>query len=139
MKKSSRFFTLLVPALMLGAVITGPVSAQDKAKDAKAMPAAKVEKGKATMTVLVENDKLRAYETRYKPGDVNMSVPNSYRVVRTLQGGTLLRTYPDGKTEKVELKTGMVRYNEPAKGGGPQYTTKNLGKSDIVQYIVALK
>ena len=104
--------------------------AQEKAK------AAKAEAGKASIKVLAENEKARAFEVRFKPGDENTSVPSSsFRVVRALKGGTLMRTYTDGKTEKSEYKDGEVRINPPA----PQFTTKNVGKSEIVLYVVVLK
>ena len=113
--------------------------AQDKAKDAKAAPAAKAEKGQATQNVLLENAKVIVREIRYKPDDLNTNVPRNGRVVRALTSGTLMRTYPDGKTQNVEFKAGDVRFNEPVVGAGPQYTTKNVGKSELVLYIVELK
>ena len=141
MKKSVRLFMgLLVSACMLAGIVTGPAMAQDKAKDAKAAPAAKSEKGKSTAKVLLDNDKVRVIERTYKPGDTNEEAPtSSYRVNHTLKGGTLERTYADGKKEKIELKTGMVRYLEPAKGPGGKYTTKNIGNTEIVSFVVVLK
>jgi len=128
MKYLTRLFvSLVVPAFILAGMAVNPAAAQDKAK---------AEKGKSAMKVLAENDKLRAYEARFKPGDENLSVPSSAtRVVRALKGGTLLRTYADGKTEKVEWKTGDVRINAPS----GQYTAKNVGKTEIVLYVVLLK
>jgi hypothetical protein len=110
--------------------------AQDKAK---AAPAAKAEKGQATQSVLLENAKVIVREIRSKPGDVNTTVPRNGRVVRALTSGTLMRIYPDGKTQNVEFKAGDVRFNEPVVGTTPQYTTKNVGKSELVLYIVELK
>ncbi|HTO49121.1 MAG TPA: hypothetical protein VML91_15895 [Burkholderiales bacterium] len=123
MKTSVRTLVgLLVSALMLAGVAANQATAQ--------------EKGTASMTVLAENDKARAFEIRFKPGDENASVPSSnWRVARALQGGTQLRTYPDGKTEKVEWKAGEVRIVGPAGA----YTTKNIGKGDLVLYVVVLK
>lgn len=98
---------------------------------------AKAEKGKATRTVLIDNDKVQVFEVQYKRGDENLAVPSSsLRVVRALKGGTLQRIYADGKTEKVEWKTGEARVNEPTKVG---YNTRNIGKSDIHLYVVVLK
>jgi len=117
--------------VLLGAFLTPPALAQEKGKEASA------EKGKATTTVLLENDKVRVQEIRFKPGDENTAVPSSnFRVVRALRGGTLMRTYDDGKTEKVEYKTGQVRMNEPSSVG---FKAKNVGKTDIILYIVVLK
>jgi hypothetical protein len=134
MKKFFRAF--LVPAIALAAAIAIPAVAQDKAK----APAAKAEKGKATIKVLLENDKVRVYETTYRPGDVNTEVPTAYyRINRTMRDATIERTYADGKKEKIELKAGTVRMLEPAKPGAPSYTVQNIGKGDHVSYIVLLK
>jgi hypothetical protein len=89
--------------------------------------------------VLLENDKVRAFETRYKPGDENSNVPREGRVIRALTSGTLMRTYADGKTERIEWKAGDVRYNPPITGPVPQYTTKSVGASDLVLYVVVMK
>ncbi len=138
MKESFRFsMGLWVAALMLAGAVVTPAIAQDKAKDAKAAPAANAEKGKATIKVLVDNDKFRVTEIHYRPGDVGEDDRSQFRVNRTLQGGTLERTYPDGKKERLELKTGQVRYLEPSKGGN--YTVTNVGKTSVVSYSVRLK
>jgi len=52
-----------------------------------------------------------------------------------LQGGKLLRTYADGKTDTIEWKTGEVQIQGP----GPQFTAKNVGSTEIVLYVVLLK
>jgi len=146
MKRSISLFSgLLIPAFVLA--VASPAMAQDKAKDAKAAPAAKdakaapakAEKGKSTMKVLLENDKVRVFERSYKPGDTNEEVPSgNYRVNRTIKGGTLERTYSDGKKEKIEVKEGTTRWLEPTKGG-LKYTVKNIGKTEIVSFVVVLK
>src|SRR5438132_6008754 len=116
------------------AFTTGAVMAQEKAKAEKAE---KAEKGKPVLKVLAENDKVRVFEIALKPGDENKAVPSSsFRVVRALKGGTLMRTYADGKTQKVEWKTGEARINEPDKVA---YTVKNVGKTDVMLYVVVLK
>ena len=132
MKSSARFLMgALVSALVLGAAATGHALAQDMAKDAKA------QKGAAKMTVLVDNEKVRAFEIRFQPGDVNKAVPSaSSRVVRALKGGTLLRTYASGKTQEVVWKTGEARF---VVAETEAYTTKNIGKSDLYLYVVVLK
>jgi len=124
MKQFARFFTSALVAGMLVGVAAGPAVAQDKA-------------GKASTTVLAENDKVRVQEVRFKPGDENATVATSQtRVVRALKGGTILRTYADGKTEKIEYKDGEVRINPPS---AQKFTGKNVGNSDIVLYVVVLK
>jgi hypothetical protein len=69
-------------------------------------------------------------------GESGSRVRNYYRVVRALSGGTQERTWADGKKEKIEWKTGEVRYSEPDKMA---YKAKNIGKADIVLYVVQLK
>ena len=125
-----------IGAVALAAMIATPAAAQDKGKEAKAAPA-KAEKGMAKMTTLLDNDKVKVIEVQYKPGDENKAVTSSaYRVLRALKGGTITRTYADGKTEKIQYKTGEVKFLEPYKTG---YTAKNTGKSDIHFYVVQLK
>jgi len=118
--------TVLIPAFMLGALIATPVMAQDKAK---------AEKGKATVKVLFENDKVRVVEATFKPGDEGPNVARPFRVQRVLKGGTMQRTYADGKTEKLDYKTGQVN----GAGPDPAFTPKNIGKTDVVLYVVFLK
>ena len=85
----------------------------------------------------MENDKVRVYEVLFKPGDENKAVPSANsRVIRAFKGGTLQRTYADGKTEKVEYKNGEVKFVEAVK---TPYTAKNVGKSDVHLYVVLLK
>ena len=129
--------SVLIPAFMLAGMAANSAMAQDKAKDGKAAPAAKAEKGKAVPKVVLDNDKVLVSEVTFKPGDENVSVPSSsFRIVRALKGGTLMRSYADGKTEKIEWKTGEVRMVEPT---AQKFTTKNVGKSEFVLYVVVLK
>jgi hypothetical protein len=55
--------------------------------------------------------------------------------VRAIKGGTLERDHPDGKKEKVEWKQDQVRINKPTKA----YNVKNVGKSDVVLFVVESK
>jgi hypothetical protein len=129
MRRAIRYLCTVVTAFLLVGLGTLPVAAQEKAKAAKAV----------TEKVVLENEKVIAVELRYKPGDENANVPRSARVVRALTGGTLMRTYSDGKQEKIEFKAGQVRFNPAVTGEVRQYTTKNVGKSDLVLYLVVLK
>ena len=100
--------------------------AQEKAKAAAP---------KQELKVLLENDKVRVTESRWVPGATSDSVKRLTRVTRALKGGTLQRTYPDGKTELSTYKTGEVKFFE---ADGP-YGLKNIGKSEIVLYSVSVK
>src|SRR4051812_21995226 len=92
-----RSFTasLTAVAFVLGGFAANAALAQDKKMEKAGAP-------KAAIKVLAENDKARAFETTYAPGAENNAVPRSaVRIVRALKGGTLERTYADGKKEKV--------------------------------------
>ena len=137
MKRLIRLFlSVLVPAFVLAGVAANPAMAQDKAKNAKAAPAAKAEKGKPVIKVLHEDDRVRVTETTTKPGEMGDSVVRGKRVVRYLQGGTQERNYADGKKEKVERKTGEVFVAGP---DTQKYSIKNIGKTTIVTYVVNIK
>jgi hypothetical protein len=126
MKKSIGFVaSIVVPAFILAGGLANSAMAQDKA--AKPADARKI---------LVENDKVQVTVAAYKPG-VRNDVPQSskMRVARALKGGTMERTYADGKKEKIVWKTGDVRILEP----GPAFTNVNIGKTDVELYTVVLK
>jgi len=126
MKKSLGFLVgIVVPAFIMAGSMTYSAVAQEKAAKATVKP-----------KVLLENDKVRVYEVVQTPGAENSSIPSSsYRIVRALKGGTLQRSYADGKKETVVWKTGEVRWTAPS----PAYTAKNIGKTDILLYVVQLK
>jgi hypothetical protein len=118
---------------MFGSLAAAPAEAQEKGN----ATASQNKKGSATgaQKVFVDNDKVKAFEIRYKPGEEGANVKRPTRVVRALKGGTLMRTYADGKTEKVQWKTGEVKWLGP----DPVFATKNVGKTEIVLYVVELK
>ena len=121
--------SLGVLAFALSGLMVAPALAQDKMKAEKGAP-------KATMKVLKETAKVRVYEVTFVPGAENSAIPtSSVRVVRALAGGTLQRTYADGKKENIVYKTGEVRINEVS----PAFTTRNIGKSEVRLYVVQLK
>jgi hypothetical protein len=137
MKRAAcQLLALLVSAVVSGGLITSPALAQEKAKSGT-QERKKGKQATPTQKVLLDNEKVRVLEVQYKPGDENKTVPSSSsRVVRALKGGTLLRTYADGKTQKVEWKAGEVRFLEAEKVA---YTAKNVGRSDVHLYVVVLK
>jgi hypothetical protein len=132
-----------IPVALFIAVfgIASPAAAQDKAKPAaasdKKAPAAAPDKAKSAPSnqkVIVENDKVKVFEVRYKPGEGGDARERPPRVVRALNGGTMQRTYPDGKTENVEWKTGDVKYFPKDK-----FANKNVGKGEVVLFVVETK
>lgn len=99
-----------------------------KRKPAKAAP-------KASLTEIVNNDRVRVVEVVMKPGSESDSMELPVRVTRALKGGTLTRTFAGGKSEKIKFKTGEVRYGETVS----THSVKNSGKGTIHLYSVFLK
>jgi hypothetical protein len=129
MKRSAGLLAILfVPAFMLAGVIANSAMAQEKAK-AKAAPL------KQELKVLLENDKVRVYEARSKPGAESEMRERPFRVIRYMTDATILRTNADGKTETLRRKAGEVR----AAGPDQPYKTKNVGKRTYVVYVVQPK
>ena len=115
-------------AIALSTFVLNGAIAQDK----------KMEKGAKAVTVKVitENDKVRVTEVTFAPGAKNTTIAtSSMRVVRALKGGTIERTYADGKKEKTTYKDGETRINMP----GQQFTSVNISKNAIKLYVVQLK
>jgi hypothetical protein len=134
MQTSTRVLIALAATFIFGSLAATPAAAQDKGK-AAASQDKKASAAKTAQKVFVDNDKVKAFEVRYKPGEEGANVKRPARVVRALKGGTLMRIYPDGKTEKTEWKTGEVKWLAP----DPVFAPKNVGKTEVVLYVVELK
>jgi hypothetical protein len=113
-------------SLLLTIAIATPVMAQDTAK---------AEAPKAVTKVLLENDKVRVYETTFPPGAEASDSVRPYRITRALTDGTLLRIYADGRTDTMQWKAGEVKELGP----DPQYKPRNVGKSEFTIYVVQPK
>ena len=126
--KTSVRIGLLVSALTFAGVLASPSKAQDKAQ---------AESGKATVKVLFDDDRIRAFEVTYRPGDQSNTSYRKlpFRIVRAMTSGTLQRTYPDGRIEKVVIKAGEVRVFKAS----DIFSAKNVGTSDLLFYIVLPK
>lgn len=122
----------LLMAGLVGGLTTSLLSSAVAGEKA---PAVAKGQGKATRALLAESDKFQVLEIHQKPGEVTVPTTSGTRVVRALQGGILLRTYADGKTEKHEWKAGEVQIQEP----GPDSAVTNVGTSDVVLHVVRLK
>ena len=85
--------------------------------------------------VVLDNEKVKVTEVTWKPGQQIIDNNAEYRVVRVLSGGTLLRTYSDGKTEKIVQSAGDVYVLEPSR----PCASMNIGKFDITLSNVELK
>ena len=121
--------TILSVVMSLAVVMlfgTSPGLAQDKGKDAKAAAGA--------TKVILENDKVRIQESRFKPGTGGPMMERPDRPTYTVKGGTFVRTYPDGKKVTVQTKTGEWRWLPKE-----SYSFVNTGKTEIILNTVYLK
>lgn len=115
------FFMGLLAAATAGILSAIPVAAQQSAPSGT--------------KVLYDDDRVRVQEVTFKPGDQGPNVSRPFRIIRVLQGGTMRRSYGHGLDEDIEYRTGDVKVF-PAEG---PFIPKNMGQSDIVLYVVALK
>jgi hypothetical protein len=127
MKGAASLSAILVSVVMSAGLIANSAMAQEK--KAKAAPP------KQELKVLLENDKVRVYEARSKPGAESEMRERPFRVIRYMTNARIQRTYADGKTDIVERKAGEVR----AAGPDQAYKTKNIGKATYVVYVVQPK
>ncbi|MCI0338433.1 MAG: cupin domain-containing protein [Acidobacteria bacterium] len=69
---------------------------------------------KSTSKVVLENERVRVKEAIFAPGDTDakMHTHEYPHVGVIIDGGTLRFTYPDGKTETLNLPRGGVGYRE---------------------------
>ena len=125
-KSAGLIAKLLVPAFFVAGVIAGPALAQEKAK---------ADAPKASLKVLLENDKVRVYEAHVPVGTEGANIARPYRIGRALTNGTIQRIYADGKKETVQWKAGEVKELGPH----TQYIPRNIGKTDFRIYVVVPK
>ena len=135
MNKTNRIRWALAAAVA-AAFLATPIGAQDKKAPAAApaAPAKADTKGQEETKVHVENDKVRVTDTIYKPGAASGMRERGARVTRAIAGGTMEKTYADGKKEVIEWKAGDVKF-QPKE----TFVNKNVGKTTVHLYTVTLK
>jgi hypothetical protein len=102
--------------------------AQEKAKADKAS-------GGRTVTVFVDNDRVKVYEGRFSPGEKSPQMSKRPdRVEFAITDGQMRHYYPDGKVEDVMWKAGEVKWSENA-----TYQQENIGTTEFGIRVVQLK
>ena len=136
-----RLALMAMAATLMLAFTTKAVMAQEKAKAEKAMAPAqekmKAEKAKMrapTTKVLLENERVRVSETRFKPGDKSEMKERPDRVTYYIKGGEFKRYTPDGKTENYKRKNGEVAFTKKNTAAA-----ENVGKTETHQIGIQLK
>lgn len=124
MKK--RLTLIAVIALLLAIVSKTAVAQQEVKAERTNVP---------TITVFVQNDRVKVYEGRFKPGDKTAGIGNRpARVEFAITDGQMRNYYPDGKTEEVMWKAGEVKWSEPA-----TFRQENIGKTEFRIRVVQVK
>jgi len=94
-----------------------------------------LEVAKSGYKLLLENKKVRVMEIRLKPGEKSPmhNHPNDH-IVYVVKDAKFKLNFPDGKSDKFDLKTGQVLWIE----AGP-HQTENIGSTDGYCIVIETK
>ena len=112
--------------LFLLAAAIGAASSAFGQDAAKVAPKAFTEK--------IDNADVQVFQYDSKPGDKEPMHSHRVNLVYTIQGGKLRYTFPDGKTQDVEIKTGEYQWRPAIK-----HAVENIGTTEVKAVIVELK
>jgi beta-alanine degradation protein BauB len=85
--------------------------------------------------IVLENDRVRVKDVTFAPGVSPMHTHDLPHVGVVITGGTLVFTYPDGKTETAKLEAGGVGYRD----AHVTHELNNPGKTPVRVIEVELK
>jgi len=131
MSNKKRVAALFIPA-MVAVAFSSTAFAQGMTSGA--MSSGKMT-GQRTKKVLDENEKMRATDNVYRPGDTSPSSLRLGQFTYFLQGGTLERTFADGSKVVVKYKTGDHFLNKETR----PHSVKNIGTTTVHNINVALQ
>ena len=84
--------------------------------------------------LIMENDRVRVFNVRFKPGEKAAMHTHPDHIVYTLNDGKLRLTPLKGKTQEMDLKAGQTIWMNAT-----SHTAENLGKTDLHFLAVELK
>lgn len=84
--------------------------------------------------VLLENDRVRVFEYRLKPGEKEPMHSHSAGVIYWLSGAKVRFTFPDGKTGERTVATGETTWRDPV-----THAVENIGDTEAHAIAVDLK
>jgi len=84
--------------------------------------------------MVMENDRVRVFDVRFKPGQKAMMHGHPDHVIYVLSDYTLNLKLPDGSSQEVQLKAGQAFWM----GAGP-HAAENIGKTEGHALVVELK
>jgi quercetin dioxygenase-like cupin family protein len=86
------------------------------------------------ITVKVDNQRVRVFETMVKPGEKEAVHSHPASVFYVLEGGKIRNHAADGTVTEAELRTGDVQYRDPL-----THWAENIGNTTIRLVLVELK
>lgn len=109
--------------LLAATMVSLTASAQDVAKV-----------NPATITVKLDNAKVRVMEATLKPGQKEAMHSHPASIVYVMSGGVSRNHTPDGKVVDVTLMDGQTIYREPL-----THWAENVGKTTLHLLVIELK
>ena len=85
-------------------------------------------------TMVMENDRVRVFEVRFKPGQKTVMHGHPDHVAYVFDGFTLNLKFPDNKSQDIPLKAGQVLWID----AGP-HAAQNVGTTDGFALVIELK
>ena len=85
-------------------------------------------------TLLMENDRVRLFDVRIRPGEKIAMHSNGPSVIYVFNDGRLRHTYPDGKVRETVAVSGAVVWDD-----AETHETENVGDTDIHSLKVEMK
>jgi beta-alanine degradation protein BauB len=84
--------------------------------------------------LIMENDRVRVFDTRFKPGVKAAMHSHPDHVLYIFNDGKMKITPSNGKPQTMDLKTGQVIWMDAT-----SHEAENLGKTDVHMLVVELK
>jgi quercetin dioxygenase-like cupin family protein len=84
--------------------------------------------------LLMENDRIRVFDVRFKPGQKAVMHAHPDHVVYVLADGKLKLTLPDGNNQEIPLKAGQAMWI-----GAGLHATENVGTTEAHNLAIELK
>jgi len=85
-------------------------------------------------TLLMENERVRVFDVRFKPGQKAAMHNHPGHVVYVIDDGTLKLTLPDGNSQVIPLKAGQAIWID----AGP-HAAENVGRTEAHNLAIELK
>lgn len=86
------------------------------------------------LKVILENDTVRVFEARLKPGEKLGMHSHPKSIAYFMSSSKLKSTFPDGRSVIIEKKAGDILWREPVR-----HAEENVGTTDLVVLVLEFK